>query len=336
MSRLILAIARLVVSGGIISVWGVYGATEAAADVLKSFSARVRSSAGWRDLLEAFEFLYRAYRERPYSALLANTARHVMGEFLAHGAGDFETASKRLLESVDRILGEVEVMTENASLIASKRISGDETIITISYSGTVLRVFKNLVSRGLRVKALVAESRPLGEGVEMAKALRSLGVETTLVVDSALRSFARRASRVLMGCEAIASNGAVINKVGSSLLALVAREARLRVFVVSGSYKIFPETVFGELVDSPEVEVEIPWDLKRLGVRLSAPLFEAVPPEYIDAIATEKGLVSPAAIPYIVRESFGSWPPRVRRVEDIYDDLRRRLEGVAGFVRGPS
>lgn len=55
-------------------------------------------------------------------------------------------------------------------------------------------------------------------------------------------------TKVLLGAEAIAANGAVVNKIGTSLIALAAHEARVRVFVAAETYKFSPATVLGELV----------------------------------------------------------------------------------------
>jgi len=307
-------------------IWSVYGATEAAVNILENFLRAAKSSSSWEGLLDAFDLLYRACNARPYSALLTNAARDVFHGFLSKGARELPEAISAVEESISRVFENVRNMVREAAAIASRRIQDSEAIFTISYSGTVLRVFENLAARGASVKAIVPESRPFGEGVEMARSLRRIGVDVTLIVDSAIRSFIKKATRVVIGAEAIASNGAVINKVGTAVLAIAAREARVRVFVVSGSYKIVPETVFGELVGSPEIETpDMPEELASMGVRSSFPLFEAIPPEYIDAIITEKGLVSPAAVPYIVREVFGAWPPMVKRLEELYGDVRSAI-----------
>ncbi len=310
-------------------VWRVFGATEAAVELLREFLGDIRSSRDWGDILGAFDRLYRACAERPYSALLLNTTRDIFSRFLGETPRDPEEASRIIDAIVSRVFDDVRSMTEQASLIASKRISNNETIFTLSFSGTVLKTIESVLRRGDKVRVIVPESRPFGEGVEMAKALRRLGADVVLIVDSAIRSFIRRASKVVIGAEAISANGAVINKVGTAILVLAAREARIRVFVVAGSYKIMPETVFGELIDSPEIRLpDMPRDLLSLGVSTSFPLFEAVPPEYIDAIVTEKGLVSPAAVPYVVREVFGSWPPPARKIDELYREVRRTIEGM--------
>jgi len=47
------------------SMWRVFGATEAAVNILGEFLSRVRSSSSWEDIMGSLDYLYRAYSERP-------------------------------------------------------------------------------------------------------------------------------------------------------------------------------------------------------------------------------------------------------------------------------
>jgi len=107
----------------------------------------------------------------------------------------------------------------------------------------------------------------------------------------------------------VAANGAVISKVGTSLLSLIANEARVRVLVVSPMYKFSYETVFGEtfkIVEgdwkylmSSEVRRNLPENYS-----VYVPLFDITPPEYIDALVTEYGLFSPQALAVIAKQTY--------------------------------
>jgi ribose 1,5-bisphosphate isomerase len=115
--------------------------------------------------------------------------------------------------------------------------------------------------------------------------------------------------KVISGADAVAANGAVINKIGTSQLALAAHESRTRFFVAAETYKFSPETLFGELVaieerNSNEV---IPDNvLKRMrNVEVRNPVFDITPPEYIDLIVTERGIIPPQGALYILQEEFG-------------------------------
>lgn len=157
-----------------------------------------------------------------------------------------------------------------------------------------------------------------------------MGVSTTLIVDSAARFHMKQVTRVLIGSEAVAANGAVVNKIGTSLLALAANEARVRVFVIAPTQKFSFETIHGELIEIPTLDPSlfVPKDLAEIGVKGYAPLFDVTPPEYIDAIATERGFIAPQAVPFLLRELYGSWPPRVPELSE----LEKKLEEVVHRV----
>jgi ribose 1,5-bisphosphate isomerase len=112
---------------------------------------------------------------------------------------------------------------------------------------------------------------------------------------------------VVVGADTICSNGALINKIGTSQIALAAHEARVPFMVCAETFKFSPKTMYGELVeieerDSNEVAKagEVP-----PGTKILNPVFDATPPEYIDAIVTEIGVVPPSAAYEIIVRQLG-------------------------------
>ena len=59
----------------------------------------------------------------------------------------------------------------------------------------------------------------------------------------------KQVDKVVVGADSIAANGAVVNKIGTSQIALFAHEARSLFFVAAESYKFHPATVLGELIE---------------------------------------------------------------------------------------
>jgi ribose 1,5-bisphosphate isomerase len=112
---------------------------------------------------------------------------------------------------------------------------------------------------------------------------------------------------VVVGADTIASNGAVINKIGTSQLALAAHEARVPFYVCAETFKFSPRTMMGEMVEIEErdsLEVVRPGEVPS-AVRVFNPVFDATPPEYIDSIITEIGVVPPYAAYEIIVREFG-------------------------------
>lgn len=104
-------------------------------------------------------------------------------------------------------------------------------VLTLSYSSTVLAA---LSRRDLRV--VVAESLPGGEGRTTARRLSREGVRASIVQDTMIAVAAERAHCGAVGADAVTPD-AVINKVGTRLLALACREAGIPCYVLADSSK---------------------------------------------------------------------------------------------------
>lgn len=267
----------------------------------------------------------RVLRERPSNAASINILRSVGKRVASRGFEGIDEYLRGLRASI------LSACRESAE-IASNRVVDGDVILTNSNSACMKYMFKQLVDSGTSFEVIVAESRPGMEGLDLASYLDELGVETYLIVDSAMRFFAKRASKVFVSSESLAINGAVVSKVGTSLLCLIAKESRLRVFALAPLYKLSFETIYGELLELPKTDLEPPVHERGAGRELSAeaarvPLFDVAPPEYIDAIATEHGLYAPQAIPAVLRQVYGSYPPPVEPLNEVIDLVRRKYGG---------
>jgi translation initiation factor 2B subunit (eIF-2B alpha/beta/delta family) len=264
-------------------------------------------------------------KNRPASYGAVNALRHIGNYLLDHGLDGFTDYLEGLRRKYDEDCWE-------AARIAANRVVDGDVIFTISNSVCVRRTFKVLADKGVSFSVYVMESRPGMEGLDMASYLNDLGVETFLIVDSAARFFMKNADKAIVGAEAIAANGAIVGKVGTSLLSLDASESRVRVFVVAPLYKLSLETLHGELVKLPEADWRLlmsPDVRKELPENYAAraPLYDVTPPSYIDGIATEIGLFAPQAIPVIIKEIYGSFPPKARTLEEILMNVKERVRG---------
>ncbi|MEM0348439.1 MAG: initiation factor 2B [Zestosphaera sp.] len=306
----------------------VLGSTEVATgslEIIKDASILCKNT--FREFL--VDFIPSIVASRPPSQVVENILRKYLEEFtkLKTEKG-FEEAVDETQNIVDSLIKELNLVRDLIAEIGSRRIENGDTILTHSYSTTVLRTLEKAVKKGLTFRVYVTESRPIGEGRVTASSLSKLGIETTLIVDSAVRYVMKHVNKVLVGADAIAVNGAIVNKVGTSTIALVAKEARSRLFVLAGIYKLSFETVFGELIEQvflEDINLIIPKEkIRELPnkVRVSAPLFDVTPPEYIDAIITERGVLAPQAIPVLVASLYG-WPPKIKSLKELLDEVSK-------------
>ncbi|MEM3794084.1 MAG: ribose 1,5-bisphosphate isomerase, partial [Candidatus Bathyarchaeia archaeon] len=138
------------------------------------------------------------------------------------------------------------------SEIGARRISDGDVIMTHCHSTAVVAILKAAKAMGKRISVYATETRPLYQGRLTAEQLLQNGIPVTLIVDSASRYFMKRVDKVLVGADAVAANGAVVNKIGTSMVALAAHEARTLFFVAAETYKFSPETIIGELIKIEE------------------------------------------------------------------------------------
>jgi len=252
-------------------------------------------------------------RLRPTSVLLVHAVKsmmHVMRDRIEQGQ-DIGSVRRAVLEQKDILLHSIRSSVEQISSIGSRRITDGESIMIHGYSSTALGIIKKAAEEGKRLRIFSTETRPEFEGRIAAIELSKLGIDTTIIADSSSRYYMKDVDKFLVGAEAVAANGAVINKIGTSLIALAAHEARVRVFVAASTSKFSSETVLGELVTIEERErfqLLSPSEFEKLGrPKISNPAYDVTSPEHVDLIITEKGVIPPQGAIMILRESFG-WP----------------------------
>lgn len=248
---------------------------------------------------------------RPTAVSLPNGIRHVMRRVMAdfqHGKATDEIrldAIKAAEEFIANSLSAIERIAE----FGAKRIMGGDTILTHCNSTAVTSILKTAWRQGKRFEVIVTETRPRFQGRITARELRAVGIPVMMILDAAVRFFMNQVDKVLVGADAVTANGALVNKIGTSLIALAAHESRVRVFVAAETYKFSPETMVGELIEIEErssSEVISSTELGELsGTVVRNPSFDVTPPEYIDLIITEKGIIPPQAAVLILQDQFG-------------------------------
>jgi ribose 1,5-bisphosphate isomerase len=190
--------------------------------------------------------------------------------------------------------------------IGARRIKNGDTIITHSDSEAAMSVMKKAHDMGKGITVYCTETRPNYQGHKTAAVLAAYGIDTTLICDSACRVMMGDADKAIVGCDAISGNGALVSKIGVSLVAMLAQEARVNFIVAAETYKVDFGTLAGRLVEVEERDpTEIAakaWMENNPKVKFSNLVFDFTPPEYIDFYVTEKGIVPPAGVFALMQE----------------------------------
>ena len=180
-------------------------------------------------------------------------------------------------------------------------------------SSAAISVMKTTWEQGKKFEVFVTETRPRFQGYLTASELSKVGIPVTMILDDAVRYFMQDVDKVIVGADAITANGALVNKIGTSMVALAAHEAKVRFFVAAETYKFSPETMIGELVTIEERDVGEMLSKKELDhlgkIKVRNPSFDVTPAEYIDLIITERGIIPPVGAILILEEVFGVVTP---------------------------
>ena len=237
---------------------------------------------------------------RPTAVSLKNAVYYVVNRARGENVEDLR---KSIIKNAEEFIKRSEEALEIIGKYGAGRIPDGATILTHCNSSAALQCIIQAHRDGKKIRVFNTETRPWLQGHITARALAKEGIDITMIVDSAVRYFMRDVDIVVVGADTIASNGAVINKIGTSQIALAAHEARVPFIVCAETYKFSPETVIGKLVKIEERdprEIANPDDFP--GVKFRNPVFDTTPPEYIDAIVTEKGVISPYLAYEIIKE----------------------------------
>jgi methylthioribose-1-phosphate isomerase len=173
--------------------------------------------------------------------------------------------------------------------------------------GTALAPIAELHARGELELVLATETRPLLQGARLtAYELGRLGIEHAVIVDGAAAGLIAqgKVDAVLVGCDRVAANGDVANKVGTYGHALAASAAGIPFVVAGPCSTIDPLTPSGaEIVieqrDPSEVATVpaepsgarfqiVPDDSRCLN-----PAFDVTPAALVTALVTECGVARP-------------------------------------------
>jgi ribose 1,5-bisphosphate isomerase len=249
---------------------------------------------------------------RPTAVSLPNSIRYVM--FRVKEAqkknAKLEELRSLAIESASEFIRNSERAVQRIGEIGARRIEDGDSIMTHCNSSAVTAILKTALKQGKNFRVFVCETRPRFQGRITAKTLSDLGIQTSLIVDGAARFFMTKMDKAIVGADAVAANGAVVNKIGTSMVALAAHESRVLFFVAAETYKFSPETVLGQTVEIEErgsSEILSKEALRRMPkIEVRNPAFDVTPPKYIDLIITEKGIIPSQASIMIIQQEFGS------------------------------
>lgn len=289
----------------------IQGATNVAkygVKILKEFVFRHRDlplNELWKQMKKAERLIYNSRATEPamrngleYLLTKAEVERDEKGTDmdLAESIGIYAEEYLELLANSKKKISEI-----GAKRIANWDDPDDFTIFTHCHSSVTTGILLKAWEEGRKFNVVCTETRPRYQGRMTANELIEAGIPTKMVVDSAMRWAVRThdIKMIITGADAITSEGTVLNKIGSRLLALVAREMHIPYYVATPLLKFNPDTAFGVLEEIDMRSYKEVWEDKPETLKILNPAFETVSRRYIDGLITEAGIY-PATIVFSV------------------------------------
>jgi ribose 1,5-bisphosphate isomerase len=287
-----------------LEVQGARNVAIAAVRAIQTLAEETKSKDKNSFLLELKEAQAVLFATRETEPLMRNAVGYLITQTEECYTEKVDALRQMVSSNVSLFLQNLDASREATAEIGAKRIRSGMLVFTHCHSSTVTRMLAKAKAAGKEFSVICTETRPAFQGRKTAKELVDLGIQTMFIVDSAARSYMGDVDIVVVGADAITSEGNVVNKIGTSSIAVLANEARKPFYVVSELLKFDPDTLQGayegiEQRNPKEVWNEAP---EKLSVR--NPAFDVTPSRYINGFICEEGVIAPQSIVETIKRAY--------------------------------
>jgi len=241
---------------------------------------------------------------------MRSTLSHLIGKNIgASGGFDFKPSviAEGLLEEAIRIHNEDVRINLSLGAHGAKLLPDVCRVLThcnagalaTAGHGTALGVIRSAVAEGKRVSVIADETRPFLQGARLtAWEMVQEGIPCTLITDNMAGYLMAKGEidAVLVGADRVARNGDVANKVGTYMVAVMAKHHGIPFYVACPLSTIDVETETGEQIPIEERSAEEVLGYRDTrwapaGVKVRNPAFDITPSKYVSALITEGGVI---------------------------------------------
>jgi len=182
--------------------------------------------------------------------------------------------------------------------------------------GTALGVIRGAVDQGKHISVIADETRPYLQGARLtAWELMQDDIPVTLITDNMSGHIMKKGGvhAVVVGSDRIAANGDVANKIGTYMVAVLARRHNIPFYVAAPLSTVDLNCPTGDQIPIEELDIREVTHMKDIQLapddaKVSNYAFDVTPNDLVTAIITEKGV---ARAPYTesLKKQFLSEPP---------------------------
>jgi methylthioribose-1-phosphate isomerase len=236
--------------------------------------------------------------------------REVIVKAKSEKVRDVEDIKQRLTDEALLIYNEDIEANRAIGLFGGKLIPDGATVLTHCNAGalatagdygTALGVVRGAIKAGKRVAVIADETRPFLQGARLtAWELAKDNIPVTVITDNMAGHIMKQGKIdcVVVGADRIAANGDAANKIGTYMVAVLAKQHNIPFYVAAPLSTIDLATATGD--DIP-IEQRDPREVTHLsdqqltpdGVGVHNFAFDVTPNEFIAAIITDRGVARP-------------------------------------------
>ncbi|HEV3469502.1 MAG TPA: S-methyl-5-thioribose-1-phosphate isomerase [Pyrinomonadaceae bacterium] len=299
------AIRQMVVRGA-----PAIGVSAAMGIALSSKQAAVSAVA---DLADDFEYFCDLMgRTRPTAVNLFWAIERMRERFRREreAGANVEAVKRALVEEAQAIFREDIESNRKIGLFGGELLPDGATVLTHCNAGalatagdygTALGVVRGARDAGKRVAVIADETRPFLQGARLtAWELAKDEIPVTVITDNMAGHVMKsgQVDAVVVGADRIAANGDTANKIGTYMVAVLARRHSIPFYVAAPVSTVDLKIPSGEQIpieerDPSEVTHVRDQRLAPEGVAVRNPAFDVTPHELIAAIITDRGVARP-------------------------------------------
>lgn len=265
-------------------------------------------------LQESLAYLHHC---RPLAVSMKNAVRHLKWQMTRFSSlWSDEQSKSKLQDIIDTYISEqIQLAGEAISQRIESKILNGNVILIYGFSSLIYKILVDAHDAGKQFCVIVVDSRPRLEGKEQLRRLVKYGLDCSYVLINAVSFVMPKVSKVFLGAHAILANGAVMSRIGTAQIALIAKAFNVPVLVACETHKsservLTDSIVCNELDNADDLANVRPhnnkkslltkWRAKKT-LNLLNITYDVTPADFVTAVVTELAILPCTSVPVILR-----------------------------------
>ncbi|MDR2202753.1 MAG: S-methyl-5-thioribose-1-phosphate isomerase [Nitrososphaerota archaeon] len=275
-------------------------------DALKIFAQQTTTenkTVFLAELAQAQQLLFNTRKTEP---LMRNALHYIINKVQQSNNQKVSELSTILITNADKFLSELDLYRNYAAEIGAQLVQNNMTIFTHCNSSLATLMLIKAKQNGKNFKVICTETRPTFQGRITARELTSQDIKTTFIIDSAAQVFLPKTDFIIVGADAITPKGNIVNKIGTSGIAILAHSAHKPFYAISELFKFDSTTLYNEQEGIEQRNPTEIWTDAPKNLNIQNPAFDVTHSKYIHGIICEKGIIPPKNILKVTKTIFSS------------------------------